>query len=108
MLRKLECLLLEPQLEGLRDVLAERGVEGMTVSEARGIGTRSKKSGGKAQFQKRVKVEIVLEESIVDETVRQIKKLVGSGRMGAGMIFVIPVEDAIRLATREAGKHAIV
>lgn len=108
MLRKLECLLLESRLEAIRDLLVEEGIEGMTVSEARGFGTRSPKIEGKPQFEPRVKVEIVLEESIVDATVGKIKRLVRDGRAGAGMIFVLPVEDAIRLSTREAGRQAIV
>lgn len=107
MLRKLECLLMPAQLEPLRDTLLKDGVEGMTVSEARGVGTRSKIVKGKPQFEARVKVEIVIEESMVDDTIRRIKDLVGAGQMGAGMIFVLPVEDAVRLATREAGKTAI-
>lgn len=108
MLRKLECFLVPAQLDSLRDMLLKEGVEGMSVTDAQGFGTRSKNVRGKPQLEQRIKVEIVLEESIVDETIRKIKELVGSGRMGAGMIFVIPVEDVVRLSTREAGKQAII
>jgi nitrogen regulatory protein P-II 1 len=108
MLRKVECYLMPAKLDPLRDLLVKMGVEGMTVSEVRGFGTRSKMVGGIPQFEDRVKAEIVVDEAVVDSLIRSIKSLVGAGTIGAGMIFVLPVEDALRLSTREAGKAAVV
>lgn len=107
MLRKIEAFLQPSKLEGLRDLLLKLGIEGMSVTEAKGFGTRSKPLNGKPTFEQRIKVEIVLDESQVDETIRQIRVLAGAGTIGAGKIFVIPVEDALRLSTREAGRSAI-
>lgn len=107
MLRKVECYFVPSKLEKLRDLLIKLGIEGMSVTDARGFGTRSKIRNGIPQFEDRVKVEIVVAESVVDTVINGIKGLVGEGEIGAGKIFVIPVEDAIRLSTREHGKAAI-
>jgi nitrogen regulatory protein P-II 1 len=79
----------------------------MTVLDARGIGTHAARAKGKPPFELRTKLEIVVDESIVDRVVNTIQTLGGAGEIGAGMLFVIPVEDALRISTREAGKRAI-
>lgn len=79
----------------------------MSVLQAQGWGTRSKVKNGKPQFEERVKVEIVMDEQQVDPFIRGVQSLTGDGALGAGMIFVVPVEDAARLSTRESGKAAI-
>ena len=107
MLRKIECYLMPSKLENLRDLLMRLGIEGMSVLEARGFGTRSKVKNGKPQFEDRIRVDIVVDEKVVDSVINEIKNLAGEGNIGAGKIFVIPVEDAIRLSTREHGKSAI-
>ena len=107
MLRKIEAFLTPSKLEPLRELLLKRNVEGMSVMQAQGWGTRSKMRNGKPQFEDRVKVEIVLAEADVDDLIRGIQELAGSGNIGSGKIFVIPVEDAVRLSTREAGKSAV-
>jgi len=107
LLRKIEAFLTPSKLEPLRELLLKRNVEGMSVMQAQGWGTRSKMRNGKPQFEDRVKVEIVLAEADVDDLIRGIQELAGSGNIGSGKIFVIPVEDAVRLSTREAGKSAV-
>lgn len=107
MLRKIDCYLIPSKLDKMRDMLLKRGIEGMTVSDVRGYGTRSKMRNGIPQFEDRVKVEIVVDETKVDNILTGIKDLAGAGTIGAGMIFVLPVEDAIRLSTREHGRAAI-
>jgi nitrogen regulatory protein P-II 1 len=108
MLRKIEAYLMPSKTEPLRDFLLKRGVEGMSVIEATGIGARSKKDKkGRPQMEKRIKVEIVVSEESVEAIVAGIKSLAAGASIGAGMVFVLPVEDAVRLNTREAGKAAI-
>jgi len=107
MLRKIEAFLTPSKLDPLRELLLKRGIEGMSVLQAQGWGTRSKVKNGKPQFEERVKVEIVLDEDLVDPLIRAIQELSGKGTLGAGKIFVIPVEDAVRLSTRESGKSAV-
>jgi nitrogen regulatory protein P-II 1 len=79
----------------------------MSVLEARGFGTRSTLKEGVPQFEDRVKVEIVVHENEVEDVLVGIKDLAGAGEIGAGKVFVIPVEDALRLSTREHGRSAI-
>ena len=109
MLRKIEADLTPSKIEPLRDFLLKKGVEGMSLIDAQGIGARSPKDKkGKPVLEKRLKVEIVVGEDRVDEILAGIKSLAAVADIGAGMIFVLPVEDAIRLSTREAGKSAII
>ena len=83
MLRKIEAFLTPSKLDPLREVLLKRGIEGMSVLQAQGWGTRSKVRNGKPQFEERVKVEIVLDEDQVDSLIRDIQNLSGSGQFGA-------------------------
>lgn len=108
MLRKIEAFLVPSKLEPLRDFLLKNGVEGLSVTPAKGVGTRSPKNKeGKPEFEERVKVEIVLSEDRVDDLVLGLRSLASREAIGGGMVFVTPVEDAIRVGTREAGKSAI-
>lgn len=108
MLRKLELYLMPSKLDKMREMLIHKGIQGMTVVQAQGYGTRSKSKNGVPQFEDRVKVEIVVADDKLDDVVAGIKELAGQGAVGAGMVFISPVEDAIRLSTREHGKSAIV
>lgn len=108
MLRKIEGFLSPSKLETLRDLLVAKGIEGMSFCEVQGFGLRSKKDAdGKPVLEKRLKVEIVIPESRVDEVLRELKRLAGTGKLGQGILFVSPVEDALRVSTREAGSSAI-
>lgn len=107
MLRKIECFLTPSKVEKIRDMLIRKNVDGMSLTQAQGFGTRSKVKNGVPQFEERVKVEIVVDEMVVDDIVREIKDLAGTGTIGAGKIFIIPVEDAVRLSTSEQGRSAV-
>ncbi len=107
MLRKIECFLQPTKLDRIRELLLRKGVEGMSVLEARGFGIRSAMQDGVPQFEERIKIEIVVDEKVVDDVLAGIKALAGEGEIGPGKVFVIPVEDALRLSTREQGKSAI-
>jgi nitrogen regulatory protein P-II 1 len=107
MLRKIECFLMPSKVDKLRDMLIRKNVDGMSLTQAQGFGTRSKVKNGVPQFEDRVKVEIVVDEIIVEDIIREIKELAGAGTIGAGKIFVIPVEDAVRLSTSEQGRSAV-
>ena len=119
MLRKIECYIQPFKLEPLTHALVEIGVEGISVTEVKGIGRQLgalaeqvQNSGGgemKAdiQFRPKLKLEIVVSEEIVDDVVKHIVKLARTGTIGAGKVFVVPVEDAIRIGTGEVGYAAI-
>lgn len=107
MLKKIECFIQPSRLDKIKDALIEAGVDGMSVSEVKGFGRqRGHVNGGKpsseVKFRPKTKIEI-----IVDEATNLIVKLARTGKIGAGKIFVLPVENAIRIRTSEAGKAAI-
>ena len=108
MMRKIECFLKPSKLDKARAMILKKGVEGMSVTEARGFGSRSNVKKGVPQFEKRIKIEIVVHERIVDDVLSGLKSLAGAGEVGAGKIFVLPVEDAIRLSTKEHGQSALI
>lgn len=108
MLRKIECYIHPSSLDSLADALVAEGVEGMSVSETKGFGRRAEFTDHKAPgLLPRLKLEMVVPEEIVEKVISLIRKQAGAGTIGAGKVFVIPVEDAVRLSTREAGKSAI-
>lgn len=107
MLRKIECFLMPSKLDKMREMLIKMGIHGMSVIQAQGFGTRSKVKNGIPQFEDRVKVELVVDDELLDRVVQGIKSLAGEGSIGAGMVFIHAIEDAIRLSTRETGSSAI-
>lgn len=112
MLKKIECFLQPSKLDRIKDELVKIGVKGMSVSEVKGFGTQrgyleGEKINREVKFLPKIKVEIVIDEEIVEDVIRAIKKLCFSKTIGAGKIFVLPVEDAVRIRTAEVGKRAI-
>jgi nitrogen regulatory protein P-II 1 len=116
MLRKIECYIQPFKLEPLTQALVELGVDGMSVTEVRGFGRQrgqAVKHRGQAapapaiNFLPKLKLEIVVPEDMVDAAVILITKLARTGTVGAGKIFILPVEDAIRIGTGETGHTAI-
>lgn len=113
MLRKIECFIQPFKLDSVKDALVNAGVEGISVTEVKGFGKQRGYIKGEVQnkgvkFLPKIKLEIVVEEEIVDRVVRLIIKLAQTGEIGSGKIFILPVEDAIRIRTSEAGKSAII
>lgn len=112
MLKKVECFMNPSKLSELKDDLIAAGVEGMSVFEAKGFGrqhgyTQEEEPAEEVKFLDKLKLEIVVDEEIVDKVITILRKLAQSHAIGAGKIFVVPVEDAVRISTAEAGKHAI-
>ena len=112
MLRKIECFLQPSKLDEVKDELVRIGIGGMSVSEVKGFGRQrgyleGEKINREVKFLPKIKVEIVVEEEIVEDVIRTVRKLCFSETIGAGKIFVLPVEDAVRIRTAEAGKRAI-
>lgn len=121
MLRKIQCFLRptitdlestdifdDEQAKEIQKRLMELEVPGMTISRAVGFGRRSETNEkGDIPLEKRLKIEIVLEESKLEAVIDELKDLAGAGEVGAGKIFVMPVEDAIRISTEETGRSAL-
>ena len=101
------------KLDDVREAISEIGVEGITVSEVKGFGRQKGHTelyrGAEYQvdFLPKVKLEIIVSDSMVEEIVEAITKTAQTGRIGDGKIFVLPVEDIIRIRTGEHGEDAV-
>ena len=112
MLKKIECFIQPFKLEEIKDALIDAGVEGITLTEVKGFGKQRGYLKGEipnkdVKFLPKIKLEIVVDEEIVDDVTKTIVKLAQTGEFGSGKIFILPVEDAIRIRTKEAGISAI-
>ncbi len=112
-MKKVEAIIKPFKLEEVKEALQAVGVQGLTVSEVKGFG---RQKGHKelyrgaeyvVEFLPKVKLEVVVSDDDLTPVVEAIVKSASSGRIGDGKIFVIPVEEAIRIRTSETGDAAI-
>ena len=112
-MKKVEAIIKPFKLEDVKAALAALGVEGMTVSEVKGFGRQKghteiyRGSEYTVDFLPKIKTEIVLVDSLVDEAVAAIVKSARTGKIGDGKVFVSPIENAVRIRTEEKGEHAV-
>jgi nitrogen regulatory protein PII len=111
---KLIIAIIKPfKLEEVKEALAEIGVEGMTVTEVKGFGRQKghteiyRGSEYTVDFLPKVKLEIVVASDMVAKTVDAIVKAAKTGKIGDGKVFVVGLEDAVRIRTDERGDAAI-
>jgi nitrogen regulatory protein PII len=111
---KLIIAIIKPfKLEEVKEALSEIGVEGMTVTEVKGFGRQKghteiyRGSEYTVDFLPKVKLEIVVADDVVAKTVDAIVKAAKTGKIGDGKVFVVALEDAIRIRTDERGDAAI-
>ncbi len=111
---KLIIAMVKPlKLEEVKEALSEIGVEGMTVTEVKGFGRQKghteiyRGSEYTVDFLPKVKLEIVVADDVVAKTVEAIVKAAKTGKIGDGKVFVVSLEDAIRIRTDERGDAAI-
>ena len=112
-MKKIEAIIREEKLDAVRKALEELGYQGMTVTEVTGRG----KQGGiklqwrvgdyKVDFLPKIKIEVVILDEDVPKVLNAITSCARSGEMGDGKIFVIPVDNAVRVRTGEEGINAI-
>ena len=112
-MKKIEAIIKPFKLEEVKDGLSRMGVKGMTVTEVKGFGRqRGHKEvyrGAEYQvdFVPKVKIEVVMESELVAQATALIQEKARTGKIGDGKIFVIPVEEVVRIRTGETGKEAI-
>jgi nitrogen regulatory protein P-II 2 len=101
------------KLDDVREALVGAGIEGLTVSEVKGYGRQKGQTeiyrGAEYQvnFLPKVQLEVVVEDSAVGKAVEAIKTAAGTGKIGDGKIFVLNVEEAVRIRTGETGAAAL-
>ena len=112
-MKKIEAIIKPFKLDALKEAMSEIGIQGMTISEVKGFGRQKGHTevyrGAEyvVDFIPKVKVEIVIDESMVDNVVEKIIASVKTGKIGDGKIFVLPVDSVCRIRTGEQGKEAI-
>src|SRR5215470_17310660 len=112
-MKKVEAIIKPFKLDEVKEALSEVGIQGMTVTEVKGFG----RTGGKKEvyrgsayvvdFVPKVKLEIVVPDQMVHQVIDAIEKSAKTGRIGDGKIFVIPVDESVRIRTGERGEEAI-
>ncbi|MFZ4710037.1 MAG: P-II family nitrogen regulator [Zwartia sp.] len=101
------------KLDEVREALAEVGVNGLTVTEVKGFGRQKGHTelyrGAEyvVDFLPKIRVEMVIPDAMVDDVIEAIVKAARTGKIGDGKIFVMPVEQAIRIRTSESGDAAL-
>lgn len=112
-MKKVEAIIKPFKLEDVKEALSALGVQGMTVSEVKGFGRQKghteiyRGSEYTVDFLPKIKIEVVLPESLVSNAVDAIVKAARTGKIGDGKVFVSPVENAIRIRTEETGEQAV-
>ena len=112
-MKKIEAIIKPFKLEDVKEALSGAGVEGMTVSEVKGFGRQKghteiyRGSEYTVDFLPKLKLEIVVADSVDEVAVTAILKAAKTGKIGDGKIFVIPVEQAVRIRTDERGEQAV-
>lgn len=112
-MKKIEAIIKPFKLESVKEALTELGITGMTVSEVKGYGRQKghkevyRGAEYNVEFNPKIKLELVVAGDLVDKVVEAVRSAANSGKIGDGKIFVIPVEDVMRIRTGERGKEAI-
>jgi len=112
-MKKIEAIIKPFKLDELKETLQSLGITGMTVTEVRGFGRQKghKEIYRGAEYQvdfiPKVKVEIVVKAELVDSVIQTIITCTKTGKIGDGKIFVMPIENVIRIRTGEQGEEAI-
>lgn len=112
-MKKIEAIIKPFKLDDVKEALNEIGIQGMTVSEVKGYG---RQKGHKEiyrgaeytiDFIPKIKIEIVVGADLAEKVVECIRQAANTNKIGDGKIFVLPVEDAVRVRTGEKGKDAV-
>jgi nitrogen regulatory protein P-II 1 len=112
-MKKIEAIIKPFKLDEVKEALHEIGLQGITVLEAKGFGRQKGHTelyrGAEyvVDFLPKVKIEIVVDDGMLERAVEAIQQAAQTGRIGDGKIFITPVEEAIRVRTGERGNDAI-
>jgi len=112
-MKKIEAIIKPFKLEEVKDALADLGVEGMTVSEVKGFGRQKghteiyRGSEYTVDFLPKIKIEVVVVDSIVEGAAAAIVKAAKTGKIGDGKVFISPINEAVRIRTGENGDKAV-
>ena len=112
-MKKIEAIIKPFKLDDVKDGLSDLGIKGLTVSEVKGFGRQRghKEVYRGAEYQvdfiSKIKIEVVLDSDLLMDAVRVIQEKARTGEIGDGKVFILPVEDVIRIRTGETGPDAL-
>ena len=112
-MKKITAMIKPFRLDAVREALADVGVQGMTVSEVKGFGRQKghteiyRGAEYEVDFLPKIKIEVVLPNELVERAIEAIKNTAKTGKVGDGKIFVMNVEEVIRIRTGESGIDAV-
>jgi nitrogen regulatory protein P-II 1 len=112
-MKKVEAVIKPFKLDDVKEKLASLGIKGMTVVEVRGFGRQKGHTeiyrGAEyvVDFLPKIKIEVVVSDNQVGEVVDAIRNAAITGKIGDGKIFVLPIEEVVRIRTGEAGEQAL-
>jgi nitrogen regulatory protein PII len=112
-MKKVEAIIKPFKLDEVKEALARHGIEGMTVTEVKGFGRQKGHTelyrGAEyvVEFLPKVKIEILVEDERADAVAKTIQDAAQSGQIGDGKIFILPIEEAVRIRTGERGASAL-
>ncbi len=112
-MKKIEVIIKPFKLEDVKEALVEIGITGMTVSDVKGYGRQQGHSelyrGAEyvVDFLPKIKIDVVVKDEMVDETIKVIVESAKTGKIGDGKIFVSSLEEVVRIRTEEKGSEAI-
>jgi nitrogen regulatory protein P-II 1 len=112
-MKKVEAIIKPFKLDDVKEALHELGIKGLTVTEAKGFGRQKGHTelyrGAEyvVDFLPKVKIEVVVEDALLDRAVEAIQRSAHTGRIGDGKIFIAAVDQVIRIRTGETGAQAI-
>jgi nitrogen regulatory protein P-II 1 len=112
-MKKIEAYIRPASLEAVREALHEKGISGMSISEIRGFGRQRghmeiyRGAEYRVDFVPKLKVEVVVTDAALDPAIDAILRSARTGKVGDGKIFVVPVEQTVRIRTGEIGNEAL-
>ena len=112
-MKKIEAIIKPFKLDEVKDALQEAGVDGITVTEAKGFGRQKGHTelyrGAEyvVDFLPKLKIDIIIADNLLEQAIEAIQKSAHTGRIGDGKIFVYDLEQVVRIRTGETGSEAI-
>lgn len=112
-MKKIEAIIRPFKLDEVKEALVEEGIKGLTISEVRGYGRQKghtetyRGSEYQIEFIPKIKIEIVVDDALLDKVIDAILRTAKTGQVGDGKIFISDVQDVIRIRTEESGSQAL-
>ncbi|MFZ1518514.1 MAG: P-II family nitrogen regulator [Ignavibacteriaceae bacterium] len=112
-MKKIEAIIRPFKLDEVKEALIEEGIKGLTISEVRGYGRQKghtetyRGSEYQIEFIPKIKIEIVVDDLLLEKVVDAILRTAKTGQVGDGKIFISDIQEVIRIRTEESGSHAL-